>query len=283
MAGLGHLFELCRLADGHAPVGEHQYLDLVAGTPDRSIGRIFEVDEESIAYAHLSPRRDGDGWVLETAIHPGHRHSHVIRDVVQSAVDLAGSSGGGTIRMWVYHPAVAEAVRGLGFDRERQLLQMRMSLPPGQVPNAPAGLRLASFRVGIDEERWIEVNNLAFTGHPENGAWTSEMLADRIRQDWFDPGGLLMAWQDTDLTGFCWTKLHPGDLGEIYVLAVDPEHQRKSLGTWLTLEGLWYLQRVRNASAAMLYVDAANGPAVNLYEQIGFGLDHIDRSFVRAA
>ena len=161
-------------------------------------------------------------------------------------------------------------------------MQMRTALPPTQPADPPAGLRLARFRVGIDEESWIRVNNRAFAGHPENGSWTSADLADRISQDWFDADGFLLAWQGSDLAGFCWTKLHPGALGEIYVIAVDPEHQGRQLGKWLTLEGLWYLSERRQAIIAMLYVDGANERAVGMYERIGFELDHIDRSFVRA-
>jgi mycothiol synthase len=278
---LSRLFEECRVADGHAPIGEHKYLDLIAGTPERSIGRVFEVGRDLVAYLHLSPRRVDAGWVLETAIHPDYRNPGVIRSVLRSAVDLVFEVGGGTIRVWIYHAAVADIVKEFGFHQERHLLQMRLPLPPRHTATVPAGLRLTPFRVAIDEEGWIEVNNRAFSGHPENGSWTRAVLADRMRQDWFDADGLLMAWQGSDLTGFCWTKLHPGSLGEIYVLAVDPDYQRRSIGMWLTLEGLWYLWQRRKATTAMLYVDAANRRAVGMYERLGFELDHVDRSFVR--
>ncbi|MDH5614987.1 MAG: hypothetical protein OEY62_00415, partial [Acidimicrobiia bacterium] len=152
---LRRLFEQCRVADGHAPIGEHQYLDLIAGHPERSIGRIFAVENDLIAYLHLS-HRPGDGWVLETAIHPDYRQPEVIRGVLQAAVELARAAGGGMIRVWVYHPTVAEMVEELGFHPERHLLQMRSPLPPRQTPTKPAGLRLANFRVETDEEDWIE-------------------------------------------------------------------------------------------------------------------------------
>jgi mycothiol synthase len=280
LVDLQRLFEQCRIADGHTPIGEHKYLDLVAGTREGSGAWVVEVDDELIAFFHISPRRDADGWVLETAIHPGHRHSDTIKTVLQTATEVASGAGGGAIRVWVYHPAIAEAVRSLGFRPERQLWQMRIALPPRPRPIGPAGLRLTPFRVESDEEHWIAVNNGAFAGHPENGAWTVETLADRIKQPWFDPEGLLMAWEGEDLVGFCWTKLHPDDLGEIYVIAVDPQYQGRSIGKWLTLEGLWFLHR-RTASVAMLYVDAANRSAVGLYERLGFELDHIDSSFIR--
>jgi mycothiol synthase len=277
---LQRLFEECGMADGHAPIGEHKYLALAAGTSEDSSGLIFEDDGNLVGYVHLNPRRGGKGWVLETAIHPGHRHPGLIREVLQSAVDLCAGAGGGPIRAWVYHPAVAEMMQKIGFRRERNLLQMRRPLPPGRAAVVPTGLRLASFRIDLDIERWIEVNNRAFEGHPENGQWTPEVLAGRLRQPWFDSAGLLMAWQDDDLVGFCWTKIHPETLGEIYVIAIDPGYQRRSFGRWLTLEGLWDLHRRRGASTAMLYVDASNGPATGMYEDLGFELDHIDRSFV---
>ncbi len=276
---LGRLFDECRRADGHAPIGEHKHLALVAGTTQASIARIFEDGTGVCGYAHLSPRRDGEGWVLEIAIGPDRRDSESIKEVLLTAIGQA-PAGGGPIRVWVYHTAVGEALVEMGFRKERQLLQMRRSLPPGPSPAPPAGVHLASFRPDQDQDDWIEVNNRAFAGHPENGQWTPEILQDRLRQPWFDPAGLLMAWQGDVLIGFCWTKLHPGDLGEIYVVAVDPPYQGRSVGRWLTLEGLWDLHRRQGATTAMLYVDADNGPAIGLYGRLGFELDHIDRSYV---
>lgn len=277
---LDRLFDECRMADGHGPIGEHKYLALLAGGSEAALGRIVEDGGSLIGYFHLSPRREGEGWVLEVAIHPGHRHPAAIRNMVQSALDLATGTGRGAVRAWVYHPLVAQVVTAMGFRIERQLLQMRMTLPPKSEPVMPVGIRLASFRKGSDEAAWLEVNNRTFAGHPENGGWTAEILSERIYQPWFDAAGLLMGWQGDELVGFCWTKVHPGDLGEVYVLAVDPRHQRRSLGTWLTLEGLTYLHGRRNALTAMVYVDATNGVAVGMYERLGFELDHIDRSYV---
>ncbi len=282
LEGIRRLLAKCRLVDQHAPIGEHKYLDLIRDEPLMSTGSVFEVEDELIAYVHLSSRTADVDWAIETAIDPGHRDPVVVRDVIQSALALSAEAGGGRVRLWVYLPSVAAVVEELGFVRERELLQMRLPLPPRHAPVPPTGLRVAPFRVGTDEEAWIRVNNRAFAGHPENGSWTRSILADRIRQDWFDPEGFLLAWEGSGLVAFCWTKVHPGSLGEIYVIAVDPDHRGRSLGTWLTLEGLWYLHRHRKATSAMLYVDAANWSATGMYERLGFELDHVDRSFVRS-
>ena len=67
-------------------------------------------------------------------------------------------------------------------------------------------------------------------------------------------------------------------LGEIYVVAVHPDFSGKGLGRQLTLAGLDYLAH-RGLTEAMLYVDAANLPAVKLYVELGFAVDHIDRAY----
>ena len=135
---LGLLFEACRSTDGHAPIGEHKYLDLMAGNADRAFGRVFVIDGRFIAYVHLTPRRAGTAWVLEVALHPDHRDPAIVKGVLQAALDLVAEAGGGTVRLWVYHPAVNELVDDFGFRLERQLLQMRLSLPPRFVAASPA-------------------------------------------------------------------------------------------------------------------------------------------------
>jgi mycothiol synthase len=113
------------------------------------------------------------------------------------------------------------------------------------------------------------------------------------------------------LAGFCWTKVHQAPspsparssparssparsssarsssarsssdgraLGEIYVVAVDPDFAGRGLGRQLTLAGLDHLAS-KGVTEAMLYVDATNMPAVKLYVELGFTVNHIDRAY----
>ena len=95
---------------------------------------------------------------------------------------------------------------------------------------------------------------------------------------------------DDRMAGFCWTKVHPaadtgddhnggGDVGEIYVIAVDPDFHGRGLGAQLTLAGLDHLagQGIR---VGMLYVDADNTPAVSLYRRLGFSVHSTNAAFV---
>ena len=55
-------------------------------------------------------------------------------------------------------------------------------------------------------------------------------LAARMAEPWFDPAGLLVADTGTRARGFHWTKQHDADLGEVYVVAIDPAAQGQGLG-----------------------------------------------------
>ena len=99
-------------------------------------------------------------------------------------------------------------------------------------------------------------------------------------EPWFDPDGFLLHHDPATgrLAGFVWTKVHDDEtprLGEIYVIAVDPDFGGRKLGRALTLAGLDWMHRNRGVDHGMLYVDAANEPAVRLYTSIGFTVDHI--------
>jgi mycothiol synthase len=277
LEALEALFAACRLADGHEPLGEHKYLDLVGGG---STGLVGEEGRQAVAYGHLTRNERAGIWGLEVAVHPLWRHTEIIERVVSAARDAAADAAPGEVHLWAYHPRIAQTVGRLGFRQVRELRQLRRTLPAGEEPSYPPGIAVRAFRVGVDEPSWLEVNNAAFARHPEEGRWDLETLRLRQRQNWFDPEGFLMAWQGEELVGFCWTKLHPDSVGEIYVIAVAPSHQGAGLGKTLALDGLRYLSEERGTRSAMLYVDASNQAALGLYERLGFHLDHVDQCFL---
>ena len=63
----------------------------------------------------------------------------------------------------------------LGFELDRELLQMRRTLPTGM----PVTIATRSFVPGVDEDAFLEVNNRAFADHHEQSGWTSRRCALR--------------------------------------------------------------------------------------------------------
>jgi len=301
---VSELLDVAAAVDGHHPLGEHQWLDLVHGNREGFAGLVAweSGHDHPVGYAQLTREdtpadrerpdheRKRPTWALEYVVDPHHRMAGdgIGETLVGTALDIVRHEGGGRVHMWVpkptgLHDRVAEQA---GLVRGRELRQLRRALPLHE----QATVAVRPFEAGVDEEAWLEVNNRAFSSHPEQGGWDRETLRHREEQPWFEPAGFLLHERDGKLAAFCWTKLHRhthgdtrGDhvppLGEVYVVGVDPAYQRLGLGRQMVLAGLDWLagQGIRTA---MLYVDADNHGALRLYESMGFTLDHVDRAYV---
>ena len=68
------------------------------------------------------------------------------------------------------------------------------------------------------------------------------------------------------------------NLGEIYVIAIDPSRHGKGLGKPMTLAGLAWLAD-HGLEHGMLYVESDNDPANATYAAIGFSRHHTDRAY----
>ena len=173
----------------------------------------------------------------------------------------------------------ADLADRLGLRLDREVLQLRGRLPADDRPT----ITVRPFVPGADDEAWLETNNRAFTWHPDQGGWTLADLARTMAEPWFDPAGFLVHERDGRLAGFCWTKVHRDSappLGEIFVIAVDPDFHGEGLGRELTLAGLDWLAD-RGLTGSMLYVEADNAPAGSLYRDLGFTPHHAKRWWVR--
>ena len=73
---------------------------------------------------------------------------------------------------------------------------------------------------------------------------------------------------------------HDPVLGEIYVIAVDPDFHGARARARRSPSPASTTWPARACGTGMLYVDAANTAAVRLYERIGFTVHHSDRVFV---
>ena len=90
-----------------------------------------------------------------------------------------------------------------------------------------------------------------------------------------------VASQESRSAGFVALKLHPEDrMGEIYMIAVDPDFQRRGIATSMTSHSLeWF----KNAGMSIVMVetggDPGHAPARRAYESSGFRLLPVARYF----
>jgi mycothiol synthase len=230
-------------------------------------------------YAQIDGEDPVEAPAAEFVVHPAHRHRGHGRALGNALLATTGRR----LRVWAHggHPAARHLAGSLGLKLFRELRQMRRPLDPEAAgipePPLPQGVTVRPFEPGRDEEAWLAVNAAAFAHHPEQGSLTLQDLRDRQAEPWFDPAGFFLAFRGDQLVGFHWTKVHAAErLGEVYVVGVAPGAQGGGLGRALTTIGLRHLALDRHLPTAMLYVDADNGPAVAVYERLGFHTHELD-------
>src|SRR5437762_12819837 len=127
------LLDVAGAEDGHDPLGEHQWLDLVQGGREGFAGLVaWEPGHgHPVAYAQLT--RGAGSWALEFVVDPQHRDrfTEIGGELLQAAIDVVAKEGGGHVHLWVpkagpEHDRVAAAA---GLHRGRELLQLRVALP----------------------------------------------------------------------------------------------------------------------------------------------------------
>ncbi|HEV7418348.1 MAG TPA: mycothiol synthase [Mycobacterium sp.] len=269
------VFDAAAAHDGTAPVGAQVLREL---PNDRTGHLVAELDDDVVGYLNLVPGAEDTPAMAEVAVHPDARR----RGIGSALIRTGLAEGGDGARVWAHgnlEPARATAA-ALDLVAARELLQMRRpltDLPPVKVAD---GVVLRTYAGPSDDAELLRVNNAAFSWHPEQGGWTDADIAERRGEPWFDPEGLFLAFDSDRLVGFHWTKVHGPDLGEVYVVGVDPAAQGRGVGATLTLVGLHHLtDRIGAGAEVTLYVEADNSAAVKTYERLDFSVFAADVAY----
>lgn len=217
-------------------------------------------------------RYDGSAMALapadapvELAVHPDRRREGLGRSLVAALL------ADGETRFWAHGdlPAARALAAAKGLVVARTLLVLRSTLGE-EAPHERVldGITLRTFRPE-DTDAVVAVNGRAFAHHPEQGAMDRADFERRAAEPWFDPAGLFVAEDEQgEVVGFHWTKVE-GDIGEVYVVGVDPTAHGHGLGTALTARGLRHLHE-RGLRTVDLYVEGDNDAALTVYRRLGF-------------
>jgi mycothiol synthase len=289
------LVERATEVDGVRPLSEHSTLHLRHGG-DPGIRHLLAYgdargDQPHLAgFVHLDVTDEVAGSSAEIVVDPAWRKQGLGRLLVNAA---RAETPDRRLRLWSHGETSAAAglAASMAFTKIRELRQLRRSLSAPLPPTTlPEGVTIGTFTPGEDDEAWVELNALIFADHPEQGALTLDDLHRRMAEPWFEPAGFFLAERDGRLVGYHWTKVHGSHvvvhehdghgphthlehghdpIGEVYVVGVHPDERGSGLGTALILAGLQHLRGL-GLLEAMLYVDAANTPAIRAYERLGF-------------
>ncbi|GAC85496.1 mycothiol synthase [Gordonia paraffinivorans] len=277
----------------HAMVHAATAVDGVAPLSDEAVKAIDAGEDSPVvhvwtdaSYANIVPGRDGEPAMIEAVVHPDHRRRGLGRALLDTAFGAAQALGPNGVRVWAHGdlPAAVALATSMGLEKRRELLQLRRPVGEGhELPElvVDPSIVLRTYAGPEDHAEILRVNNAAFDWHPEQGGWSMDQIAERVGSDWFDPEGLFLAFDASDpqtLLGFHWTKLHDADLGEVYIVGVDPQAQGRGLGRLLTLAGLHHLAR-RGVREINLYVEGDNTAALRTYERLGFSRYAVDVAY----
>jgi mycothiol synthase len=259
----------CAEVDGVDPIDEAARMALAHRGLD---GHALWLTEDGFA---LLRGRD-----LDVAVAPEARGHGAGRALVGAALGDAPAR----VTAWshVDHPAAARLAEAFGFEATRALWVMSREAGPVDVP-AVEGITIRGYR-DTDADEVVRVNAEAFAHHPEQGSMDAADLAERMAEAWFDPAGLLVADAGPPrhgLLAFHWTKQHSPELGEVYVVAVDPAAQGRGLGRAVTAAGLAHLAS-RGVRRIILYVESDNEAAIATYSKLGFAHTHTHVQYARA-
>jgi mycothiol synthase len=222
--------------------------------------------EQLVGYAQLE---SGIEWSAgQLMVSPDHRRRGIGTLLLQRLI----MESSGPLRVWAMgdSPAARALATAAGMTAQRELLIMERRLDEDlPEPVVPPGVVIRTFVPGQNEREWLRVNAAAFAHHPEQALIDGDDLADRMAEPWFDPKGFFVATIDDTMVGFHWTKQHQDQLGEVYVLGIEPSAAGRGLGKALLLTGLRWLQQ-RGNTRVELYVESDHRAAIGLYLSYGF-------------
>jgi mycothiol synthase len=221
--------------------------------------------------------------VLRGGVLPGFRRRGLGRALHDAVVGWLGTQTPlRELAMAAWQPdAGAEGFAGaLGYQHDRWLWRMDRARGPVPEPAWPTGVSVRTLD-GSDAmlADWNNAYNDSFAEHHRYVASPLEHVHELAKAPGFRADGVLLAYRDGRVVGFCRNELH-ASRGEVGTLGTVRAARGIGLGRALLRWGVAWLQAASTLPVTLL-VDGGNDGALALYVSEGFAVTRTRRTWAR--
>jgi len=242
--------------------------------------RLAFVDGEpaGFGFTFLIPGPPAAWSALRGGVLPAFRRRGVARALHAALVEFVREQrhtpdiGDLSVAAWEPSPETLALLPSLGYRQERWFWLMerpRGGAPPE--PYWPAGVEVRVFDGGDTAlADWTACYNDAFAHHYRYVPTTLVQARQFARKPGFRSDGVLLAYREGRVAGFCRCELLPGR-GEIGTIGTAHDARGLGLGRALLRWGVGWLER-EGPGPVTLAVDGENEAALGLYRSEGFDI-----------
>ncbi len=234
---------------------------------------VVEKTGDIIGFVDIVPELGIERVIADCWLRPEHRRKGLGKKLLKFTMSRARE-----LEVSFLHVIVSEdntvaknVLSKLGFECVRRFLELRLDLNKVDRRELDrAFYECRHLREG-EEEVLTQIQNRSFAEHWGYNPATLETMAYRISLSHRSPKDIVLACEDDEVIGYCWTEITSRGQGRIYMIGSDPEYRSRGIGRKLLLAGLANLKN-KGVSDAWLTVDSGNKAACSLYESAGFEL-----------
>lgn len=251
------------------------------GRPDYSPEKdlfLAETDGKIVGYTGLTLELEVGRVLLDCLVHPHYRRKGTATKLFTCAMQRAKEWSAKVAQISIPEANVAARglVSSLGFKFIRRFLELKLDLYNIHLPDVKRGAFVGRELRPGEEGKLTELQNRSFAGTWGFNPNTTEEITYRLNMSGNSPEDVIMLYEGGKPIGYCWTKLNAEQnaargekKGQIHMMGVDPDYQKKGVGKEILLTGLAHLKS-KGIEVVELTVDSQNHTARSIYEAVEF-------------
>jgi mycothiol synthase len=257
-----------RLAENLGHPSFHPHSDLfIAKRGGRLVGYVAIFLEPGIGRA-----------LLDGLVHPLHRNKGIATELFDRAIQYAKKTVVKVVQICISETNLAARnfVSVLGLRYVRRFIVFKLDLAAMQLPDCTPGAYIIRNLKQGEEQLLTDIQNRSFADAWGFNPNTRDEIAYRINLSSCSPKNIIMSYRGDKPVGYCWTRMLSEKnraagimTGEIHMLGVDPDFQKKGIGQKVLLAGLSYLKS-NGITIVELTADSENRGGLRLYKSVGF-------------